>query len=203
MHSRSHLHPGRVDMRVLAGNEDAHLDAPRLLDLLSEKLAGGRGKQGAWTTGYRSCNAFATRGLYSGPLHYSSENMGTLEFNPRLCNTVTISEDQGQTEYEYALSYGLSNWSQRLFDLRLEAWHSLMCCNVLMSNIGMIRELHMLAVMAHRIPVVNLAKLPHWYVVWTLKGDGATIDHQLQRCCSAGRIVDCSVITNLQSIIYR
>lgn len=34
-------------MRLLAGNEDAHLDAPRLLDLLSEKLTGGRGKQGA------------------------------------------------------------------------------------------------------------------------------------------------------------
>ncbi|KAG0693578.1 hypothetical protein DFH29DRAFT_1084188 [Suillus ampliporus] len=38
------------DTRVLVGSEDAHLDAPRLLDLLSEKPV-GRGKQDTSTTG--------------------------------------------------------------------------------------------------------------------------------------------------------
>ncbi|KAG2131980.1 hypothetical protein BD769DRAFT_1386664 [Suillus cothurnatus] len=52
------------DTRVLTGNEDAHLDAPQLLDLLSEKPVEGANKAPQ-----------QQEGLYIGPLRYSSEKM--------------------------------------------------------------------------------------------------------------------------------
>jgi len=60
------------DTRVLAGNEDTHLDVPRLLDLLSEKPV----EEQAGRLNNRILQFQCLReGLYSGPLHYSGEKM--------------------------------------------------------------------------------------------------------------------------------